>query len=257
MSVLTITLLAAILLAVALPLAVYGLVPARAGVDARRLAHRSRPARPVRRPPRPRSCPAPCAGSPAPAPARGSSATSRSPVSARPGRSHACCASSSSPAASPWLSPSCSWHRRPACSASSIAAAVVLGVYLLPDVVVGSRARERQDADPAGARRRARRDHHLDRGRTEPGDGRRPRRRVRQGTAGAGADPHRAGHARRVHPQGGVHWRSPSARRSPTCAGSPARSCRPTSTGSRSATWCAARRRSCAASAVSAPRSGP
>ena len=93
MPVLTITLLAAILLAVALPLAVYGLVPARAGVD----------------PPAPRPLPARAPGAPAaetqelpraaaldlqrerPHPARTQPVARR--VSARSGRSPACCAS--------------------------------------------------------------------------------------------------------------------------------------------------------------------
>ena len=78
----------------------------------------------------------------------------------------------------------------------AIALAVVLGVYLLPDVVVGSRARERQAliqqelADAldeitisieAGLS--------LETAVARAG-------RVRQGTAGTGTDPHRAGHAR-------------------------------------------------------------
>ena len=145
MPVMTITLLAAILLAVALPLAVFGLVPARAGVDARRFAH------------------------PVPSRAPGAPATDAPElprilrwISSASARTRLERNLSLAGLSAPWpvarvlrikliasgialalailfVVPAPSLFR------VVIAAAVVLGVYLLPDVVVASRARERQD----------------------------------------------------------------------------------------------------------------
>lgn len=145
MPVMTIALLAAILLAVALPLAVWGLVPARAGVDARRFSG------PV----------------PARAPGAATSETQDLPpvlrwISSASARTRLERNLSLAGLSATWpvarvlrikliasgvalalaimfVVPAASLFR------FVIAAAVVLGVYLLPDVVVGGRARERQD----------------------------------------------------------------------------------------------------------------
>jgi len=144
MSALTLTLLAAILLAVALPLAVFGLVPARAGVDPRRLA-RPVPAR------------APGAATEAPELARAlrwiSSASARTRLErnlnlaglsaawpiARVLRAKLIASGVALALAILFVAPA------PGLFRVVIGLAVVLGVYLLPDVVVASRARERQD----------------------------------------------------------------------------------------------------------------
>jgi tight adherence protein C len=141
----TITLLAAILLAVALPLAVYGLVPVRAGVDSRRFS------RPV----------------PARAPGAAASDAPELPrllrwISSVSARTRLERNLSLAGLTAPW--PVARVLRikliasgialalaimfvvpAPGLFRFGIGAAVVLGVYLLPDVVVGSRARERQE----------------------------------------------------------------------------------------------------------------
>jgi tight adherence protein C len=145
MSVLTITLLAAILFAVALPLAVYGLVPARAGVDSRRFSR--------------------------PVPARAPGAAPADPqdlprvlrwISTASARTRLERNLSLAGLSAPW--PVARVLRikliasgfalalgilfvvpAPGLLRVVIAAAVVLGVYLVPDVVVASRARERQE----------------------------------------------------------------------------------------------------------------
>lgn len=143
MTVLSITILAALLLAVAVPLVVYGLVPVRAGVDPRRLD--PLPAQPAR-----------AAATETPELPRAlrwiSSASARSrlernlslaglsavwPV-ARVLRIKLIASGIALALAIMFVAPAFTLFR------FSIAAAVVLGVYLLPDVVVGSRARERQ-----------------------------------------------------------------------------------------------------------------
>jgi len=144
MSALTLTLLAAILLAVALPLAVFGLVPARAGVDPRRLA-RPVPAR------------APGAATEGPELSRAlrwiSSASARTRLErnlslaglsaawpiARVLRAKLIASGVALALAILFVAPA------PGLFRIVIGLAVVLGVYLLPDVVVASRARERQD----------------------------------------------------------------------------------------------------------------
>ncbi len=140
----TITLLAAILLAVALPLAVYGLVPARAGVDARRF-NRPVPARAPGAAADPQVLP--------PALRWSSTAGAR----ARLERNLSLAGLSA-----PW--PIARVLRikliasgvalalgilfvvpAPGLIRVVIAVAVVLGVYLVPDVVVAAPARERQE----------------------------------------------------------------------------------------------------------------
>lgn len=145
MSVLTITLLAAILLAVAVPLAVYGLVPVRAGVDGRRFAR-----------PLPSRAPGVAApeGQELPRILRWiSTASARTrlernlslaglsapwPV-ARVLRIKLIASAVAVAVAILFVVPA------PGVLRVVIAVAVVLAVYLVPDGVVASRARERQD----------------------------------------------------------------------------------------------------------------
>jgi tight adherence protein C len=141
----TITLLAAILLAVSVPLAVYGLVPVRAGVDGRRFS-RPLPARapgiaPPETPELPRILRWISSASARTRLERNLSLAGLSapwPV-ARVLRIKLIASGVALALAIMFVVPAPSLFR------FAIAAAVVLGVYLLPDVVVGSRARERQD----------------------------------------------------------------------------------------------------------------
>lgn len=146
MPVLTITLIAAILLAVALPLLVYGLVPARAGIAAERLA------------------------APVPARAPGAPTTTDPDTLARPLRLIASAASRTrlerdlSLAGLTLAWPIARVLRvkliatgvaaalailfvvpAPGLFRIALAAAFVAGVYLIPDVAIRSRARERQN----------------------------------------------------------------------------------------------------------------
>lgn len=146
MPVLTITLIAAILLAVAVPVLVWGLVPAKAGVDARRFAQ----AVPARAPGAP-------AATEADATPRSlswvASAASRARLernlalagltvqwpAARVLRIKLIATAVALAAAVVFIAPAPSFFR------FVIGLAVTIGVYFIPDVAIGSRARERQD----------------------------------------------------------------------------------------------------------------